>query len=245
MTHPVPAITADQMAAIDRLMDDYYGVAPVQLMELAGMAVARFARTLLAGVPIGQQRVVVLAGTGGNGGDALVAARFLQGWGVDVTVVLSRHPEDYRGLAASHLDTVGRLGIPILAGNTVTELPPAELLIDGLLGFSTTRPPAGTTAALIDLANASDTVRLAIDVPSGLHATTGEPYEPCLRADVTLTLALPKSGLLAPAATSYVGNLAVADIGVPPAAYARIGVDVPTGLFARQGIIPFSGGDQP
>ncbi len=245
MTHSVPAVTADQMATIDRLMDDHVGVAPVQLMELAGMAVASFARTVLAGVAPNERRVVVLAGTGGNGGDALVAARFLHGWGVDVTIVLSRHPDDYRGLTESHLATVGQLDILVLAGATMTELPPADLLIDGLLGFSTTRPPAGTTATLIELANASDAVRLAIDVPSGLNATTGQAYEPCLCADVTLTLALAKTGLLAPDAAAYVGNLAVADIGVPPVAYTHVGVDVPTDLFARQGIIPLTGGDHP
>lgn len=243
MTHAIPAVTADQMAIIDRLMDDHYGVAPVQLMEVAGMAIAGFARTLLAGLPTGQQRVVVLAGTGGNGGDALVAARFLHGWGVEVTVVLSRHPQNYHGLAGSHLDTADRLDIPILAGATLASLPPADLLIDGLLGFSTTRPPSDTVANLIGLANACDAVRLAIDVPSGLNATTGEAYEPCLRADLTLTLALAKTGLLNLRAAPYVGNLALADIGVPPAAYLQLGVDVPTDLFARHGIIPLTGED--
>ena len=245
MTFAIPAVTAEQMTAIDRLMDDHYGVAPVQLMELAGMAVAGFTRTLLAGIPPGRRRVVVLAGTGGNGGDALVAARFLHGWGVDVTIVLSRHPEDYHGLAASHLDTAGQLDITILAGTSLTALPPADLLIDGLLGFSTTRPPAGTPASLIELANTSDAVRLAIDVPSGLNATTGHAYEPCIRADVTLTLALAKTGLLNPEAAAYVGSLAVADIGIPPAAYNHAGVDVPTDLFAREGIIPLSGRENP
>ncbi len=245
MTAHVPAVTAEQMATIDRLMDDHYGVAPVQLMELAGMAVASFARTLLAGIPAGQQRVVVLAGTGGNGGDALVAARLLHGWGMDVSVVLSRHPDEYRGLPAAHLDTAGRLDIPMLAGSTLAELPPADLLIDGLLGFSTTRAPSGTIATLIELANASEAVLLAIDVPSGLNATIGEPYNPCLRADVTITLALAKTGLLEPSATPFVGNLALADIGVPPAAYTHVGVTVADDLFARQGIIPLTGGNQP
>jgi NAD(P)H-hydrate epimerase len=238
----IPAVTAAQMASIDVLMDDHYGVAPVQLMELAGMAVASFARTLLAAIPPSQRRVVVLAGTGGNGGDALVAARFLQGWGAAVTVILSRHPEEYHGLPAAHLDTVGQLGIPILAGTTVSDVPEADLIIDGLLGFSTTRPASGTIATLIELVNASEAVRLAIDVPSGLNATSGDVYDPCLRADVTLTLALAKTGLLVPDAAPWVGHLAVADIGVPPAAYAEIGVEVPVDLFAQQGIIPLSAG---
>lgn len=242
MTDWFPSVTPEQMAAIDRLMDDYYGVAPVQLMEVAGLAVATFGRALLPGGTAAGSRVTVLAGTGGNGGDALVAARFLHGWGAEVTVVLSRHAADYRGLAEAHLDTVGQLEIPVLAGDTLAVLPGAELVIDGLLGFSTTRAPTGTVANLIRLANALETTRLSIDVPSGLHGATGRAFDPCLRADVTLTLALPKTGLLMPDAQLWTGPLFVTDIGVPAVAYQSVGVEVPAALFTNRTVLAVPAG---
>jgi NAD(P)H-hydrate epimerase len=243
MTDRIPAVTPEQMAAVDRLMDEHYGVAPVQLMEVAGLAVATFSRALLPGNTAAGSRITVLAGTGGNGGDALVAARFLHGWGAAVTIVLSRHPDNYQGLTEAHLDTVGQLEIPVLAGETLTELPAAELVIDGLLGFSTTGAPRGTAANLIRLANAMDTTRLAIDVPSGLNAATGRAFDPCLQADATLTLALPKTGLVMSIAQPWTGSLFVTDIGVPAAAYQAVGVDVPATLFAWRTVLAIAPGD--
>lgn len=241
-TTAIPAVTAAQMATIDRLMADRFGVQPVQLMEIAGMAVARFARDLLPEAITTGRRVIVLAGTGGNGGDALVVARLLAGWGADVTVLLAKAPGEYRGLAAAHLATLGQLGVPSLLPDSGVEFPAGDLLIDGLLGFSTTRPPGGTVARLIRLANTSSMPKLAIDVPSGLNATTGVAYDPCLRAGSTLTLALPKTGLLAPAAQPWVGALTVADIGIPPVAYAHIGVVTPPALFAAAQFLPLTPG---
>jgi NAD(P)H-hydrate epimerase len=118
-------------------------------------------------------------------------------------------------------------------------LPESELVIDALLGFSLAGAPAGETAALIVAANAQAAPILAVDLPSGLAATSGEISEPCVRAVATLTLALPKTGLLVPAAREVVGELAVADIGVPPAAYGRIGIDVDV-LFATADVVDYS-----
>lgn len=119
-------------------------------------------------------------------------------------------------------------------------LPSADLIIDGLLGFGLSGSPTGTAARLIAAANTHPAPLLAIDLPSGLDARTGEPYEPCIRATATLTLALPKTGLLAPSARPYTGELAVADIGVPPAAYARLGVEVGH-LFSERSIVQVMG----
>jgi NAD(P)H-hydrate epimerase len=118
-------------------------------------------------------------------------------------------------------------------------LPESDLVIDALLGFSLAGAPEGETAALIVAANAQAAPILAVDMPSGLEATTGEVYDPCIRAEATLTLALPKTGLLVPAAREVVGELAVADIGVPSAAYRRIGIAVDA-LFATADVVDYS-----
>ena len=124
------------------------------------------------------------------------------------------------------------MGLPISDATLEPALPAADLIVDALLGFGLAGPPAGATAALIRAANAHPAPVLAVDLPSGLLATEGTPLDPCIQATATLTLALPKTGLLAPSARPVVGEIAVADIGVPPALYGRFGLAVGP-LFAR------------
>ncbi len=235
----LPSITAEQMGRVDRIMVDELGLDVLQLMELAGRAVAGFARSrFLGGDPRGR-RVVVLAGSGWNGGDGLVAARLLRGWGASVEVRLSHPPDRLRGAARHQHRILEALGIgPVRppAADEPPALPPADLLIDALLGFGLSGAPTGVAAALIRAVNVHPAPVLAVDLPSGLDATRGEPFDPCVRADATLTLALPKIGLLAPAAREWVGELHVADIGVPETAYARLGMVVGP-VFAEREIV--------
>lgn len=234
----LPALTAEQMAAVDRAMYEQFGLDVLQIMELAGRAVATFARQrFLAGEPRGR-RVLVLAGSGGNGGDAMVAARHLLAWGADVTVLVT-HPVDHlHGPAAHQAQVLTRLGLTLTTPPAGSEqhLPAADLVIDGLLGFSLHGAPRGLAADLIRAANAQPAPVLAIDVPSGLDATTDQAADPCIQATATLTLALPKTGLLQPAGRRVAGDLFVADIGVLPAALATVGVEVGP-LFAEREVI--------
>lgn len=237
---PPTAITAEQMADLDRIMLDELGIAPLQLMEIAGHAVATFARDRLLDRDASGKRVIALAGNGGNGGDALVAARLLTAWGAMVTIVTARPIADHDGLAAHHLDIARRWGIPVQVGSASadddTALDPAgaaaDLLLDGLLGFSLDGDPRGVTASLIERANGHPAPTLAIDLPSGLEATTGVIGTPCIRARMTLTLAMCKTGLLTPNASHVLGDLWVADIGVPPVAFGRVGLSFASAPFA-------------
>ena len=234
---PFPALTAAQMARVDRVMVEDLGLDIIQVMELAGRAVAAFARArFLGGDPRGR-RVVVRAGSGGNGGDGLVAARLLLGWGARVTVVPTHPPPALRGAAAHQHQILAAMGVPPLPPPDVAPvLPDADLVIDALLGFGLAGAPSGAAAALIRAANLHPAPVLAVDLPSGLDATEGAPFDPCVRAAATLTLALPKTGLLVPSARPLVGELHVADIGVPAVAYARIGMTAGP-LFAEQEIV--------
>ncbi len=239
---PIPALPAAEMARLDRLLGDEFGVDVLQLMELAGYAVAAEARRRLPGRDVRDRRVLILAGPGGNGGDGLVAARILGSWGARVDVVLSHDPARLRGPAAHQRQILVNLGQPPAgppSSDAPAALPAADLLIDALLGFGLAGPPSGPSAALIRAANAHGAPILAVDLPSGLDATTGIPYDPCIRAAVTLTLALPKTGLLLPAAASVVGDLVLADIGVPLAAWRRLGHDIPP-LFAQSSRLELS-----
>ncbi len=233
---PVPALTRAQMIEVDRAMIEDYGILLMQMMEHAGRHLAHLARIrLLDGDPRGR-RVIVLAGTGDNGGGALVAARRLHMWGARVTVVLTKEMSAYSEVPAHQLAIALRLGLQVVGADQVARLGPADALLDGVIGYSLSGPPRGAAAELIRWANAQEAPVLALDTPSGLDAGSGAVYMPAIAATATLTLALPKVGLLTPEAAPFVGELYLADIGVPPQLYAGLGLEVGP-IFAQDEIV--------
>jgi NAD(P)H-hydrate epimerase len=221
------------MAEVDRITVEELGFDVLQIMETAGRAVALFARQLLDGDPR-DKRISVLCGTGGNGGDGMVAARHLENLGSEVDIILSRRPE--HGAARHQLEILSRLGMTVREPGALAQLPPADLIVDALLGFSLAGAPRGEAARLIELANAHGAPILAVDLPSGMDATTGACFSPCIQALATLTLGLPKTGLLAPNVRQVTGNVVIADIGIPKAAYARAGIEIAP-VFALDDLI--------
>jgi hydroxyethylthiazole kinase-like uncharacterized protein yjeF len=211
------------MAEADRIAAEDLGIPLEVLMENAAHQVASAARLFLGGVA--GKRIVAFSGSGNNGGDALGALRHLSGWGAEVGAVLSGPPERLRPLARQQLDILEGLGV---AHDAAAE--DADLLLDGLLGYSVSGPPRDAVADLIRAANASRLPILAIDLPSGLHPDTGEPLGVTIRAALTVTLALPKRGLIATRSRALVGDLLLADIGIPPQAFDRLGIET-HGLF--------------
>lgn len=219
----VPAVTARQMAEVDRAAVEELGMSIEMLMENAARGVALAARAMLGSLE--GRRVVCLAGTGNNGGDALAAARRLQGWGAAVRCVLSGAREGLHGeLNERQHDIAVRSGIAVSAPEDA-RLDDADLLVDGLLGYSVRGAPRGSVASLIREAERAGVPVLAIDLPSGLDPDAGTPLGACVRAAATVTLALPKAGLLRPGARPFAGELLLADIGVPPGIYGRFGID--------------------
>lgn len=231
------ALTTAQMVEVDRAMVDDLHIELIQMMENAGRHLADLARSrFLAGDPRGQ-RVVVLAGTGGNGGGALVAARRLHGWGAEVRVVVTADDAGFTPVPAHQLDIIRRMDIAVGRHQSLDGIE-AAMVLDGVIGYSLRGAPRGEAAALIRWANGQQAPILALDVPSGLDATGGVIRDPAIRATATLTLALPKEGLLAAAAADHVGELYVADIGVPSSVYAGTGLGLEVGpVFARSEII--------
>jgi NAD(P)H-hydrate epimerase len=219
-----PAVTAEQMREVDRLMIDELGIDLQRMMENAGANLAT-----LAIDAIGPRSVCVLAGPGGNGGGGLTAARHLANRGVGVSVVPSEDDASFAPVPRQQIDILRRMGLDVLHDPA-----PADLIIDALIGYSLHGAPQGRAAELIRWANASDDPVLSLDLPSGLDATTGEACEPCVTATATMTLALPKTGLRS--APDRVGRLYLADISVPALVYARIGITVPP-VFAQSTIV--------
>lgn len=235
----IPSITVDQMREVDRLMIEEYGVTLLQMMENAGRALAELTRRRLGGSVEGRV-IVVLAGKGSNGGGGLSAARHLHNWGALVQVMLASPREALNDAAGHQLAALEAAGVMIsgYGRDREMELPvlwdDAAVIVDALLGYSLTGDPRGVYADLIRVANASRRPIISLDVPSGLDAGDGTIYSPTIDAAATLTLALPKTGLIE--GRAVVGDLYLADIGVPPALYAQMGLRVGT-IFTRDTIV--------
>ena len=230
-----PAVTAAQMREVDRTVVEDLGISLLQMMENAGRAFAELTRIQLSG--LSRRRVVVLAGHGGNGGGGLAAARRLAVWGAEVRVVLA-HPDAALAEAPAHqLASLRAIGVPVhRASEAAALMHEADVVLDALLGYSLVGPPREPEAVLIRTANSHGLPILALDLPSGLDPDRGVPHDPTIRATRTLALALPKVGVLRPEAASSVGELWLADISVPPTAYAKLGIALGP-LFAESDLI--------
>ena len=226
----LPALTTEQMIEVDRLMIEEYGITLMQMMENAGRNLAALARRMLNGVI--DRNIVVLCSAGNNGGGGLVAARHLLNWGARVSVKLVAEESKLKEVPAHQYRSLKKLG----AIKDEVDLDRAELIIDALIGYGLKGNPRGSIAEWIDRANRSTRSILALDAPSGLETTIGIPGQPCIKATATMTLALPKIGLLTQAAKSIVGELYVADISVPPELYTHLGFEVGA-IFAEESII--------
>lgn len=234
----VPAVTAAQMAEVDRLLVEVYRLDLIQLMENAGRHLARLASDrFLGGAPAGK-RVIVLAGAGGNGGGALAAARRLHAWGARVGAILSQPPRAFKGAPARQLRSLRAFGVEVRHHTPGDEPGSCDLVIDGLVGYRLSGPPRRPVARLVEWANAHPAPVLALDIPTGVDASSGQVFPAAIRARATMTLALPKAGLLADTARPHVGEIYLADIGVPPALYARPELGLIVGpLFAASDLL--------
>ncbi len=185
--------------------------------------------------------MLVLVGKGNNGGGGLVAARHLANAWAQVTVALAAEPDELSEVPGRQLGTLQRMGIDGSDRSTSLAelsalLADTDLVLDALVGYSLSGAPREPVASFIRAANATSAPRLSLDIPSGLEGDSGIPQEPCFRANTTLTLAWPKTGLLTEAARPYVGDLYLADISVPEPVYRAVGVKSGQ-VFARGPIL--------
>lgn len=231
----VPHLTTDHMIEVDRAMIEDYGIELIQMMENAGRGLARLAVSrFLGGSPSGK-KVIVLAGRGGNGGGALVAARRLHNWGASVEVALTRPAESFAGIPRHQLAIVQALGIPVHEQSLSFDTP--ELIVDGVIGYSLKGEPRGRAAELIQFANENPAAVLSLDTPSGIDTSSGTVHDPTVAATATFTLALPKAGLFTENTSPLVGELYLGDISVPPELYVSLGFTVYSRLFADSDIV--------
>jgi len=234
----IPYLTTEQMIEVDRAMIEDFGIELVQMMENAGRALAHLARARFLGGDSRDKRVIVMAGTGGNGGGALVCARRLHGWGAQVKVLLTKPERGFAPVPAHQLRILSQMHVEVDVPDIPIGGPSPDLIIDGVIGYSLRDAPTGMAGELIRWANAQRSPILALDVPSGVDATTGTVFDPAIAATATMTLALPKVGLRAPGVEAQVGELYLADISVPPSLYATLTLGLHVGhVFSQSDIL--------
>ena len=214
----VPAVTTDQMREIDRIAIEETGPNLFQMMENAGRNLAEMAIECL-GANWRQARIAVLAGSGGNGGGGIVAARHLANHGAHVELCLAL-PDKLGEIPAWQYKVFKSTGGKEVSPPDLVQ-EPVSLILDALIGYGLQSVPQGIFADLIGWMNRVDVPTLSLDIPSGMDSTTGEAPGEFVRATWTLTLALPKTGL----ASGKAGQISLADIGIPAAAYRRIGLN--------------------
>ncbi|HKL26120.1 MAG TPA: NAD(P)H-hydrate dehydratase [Desulfuromonadales bacterium] len=234
-------LTAAQMQEMDRRTIEEIGIPGAVLMENAGRGMADRITEKFAELAPGP--VLILAGKGNNGGDGYVIARHLneKGWQVQTLVLAER--SDIGGDAKLNLDILEACGGGIAFATeddaltrALSECPVPRLVIDALLGTGLTKPVKGKYATAIDWINRAPAAVAAVDIPSGLHASTGQVLGCCVSADLTATFGFAKIGQASYPGAGKVGELAVIDIGIPQvvAAAADDGCLLVTAEVARQ-----------
>ena len=217
-------VTAAEMRQIDQDTIEGIGIPGIVLMETAGSAIVRAIEQHYPTC----QRIGIFAGKGNNGGDGIVIARQLAHIGRDVRLFLVSPPDSFTGEAQTNLQIAKNLGLPIeeILGEKEEWkrgsveawkclMANCELLVDAILGTGLRGSVRDPIAAVINAINRLPTPILSVDLPSGLDADTGHPLGTSVRADRTVTIGLPKRGLLMHPGAELAGKLEVVDIGFP------------------------------
>ncbi|HEU0302415.1 MAG TPA: NAD(P)H-hydrate epimerase, partial [Longimicrobium sp.] len=220
----VSVLAAAEMRAWDERAITAHGVPEGVLMESAGRAAAAVVQRLY---PVG--RVVAVAGSGNNGGDALVAARTLRAWGRDVVLV---------HVGSSPPDATLLHGWDLQPGQSPDAFRGAGVVIDGLLGTGATGAPRAPYSDAIAAMNAAGAPVVALDGPSGVDLTTGAAPGEAVQAQVTVTFGAPKRGLLLFPGRRLAGRIAAVEIGFPPLAEDGATAALATPAWARSVLLP-------
>lgn len=214
----VPAITADQMREVDRIAVEETGPNLFQMMENAGRNLALLAMEIL-GNDWNKKSIVVLAGFGNNGGGGICSARHLLNRKCSVALYITE-PGKLTEAPAYQRKVFNLAGGKEISFQELNSQKPG-LIIDAIIGYGLRSFPKGNVFRAIQWANNSGAKILSLDIPSGIDATTGKFYGEFIKADTTLTLALPKTGLR----KENSGKLFLGDIGISPNAFSKLGLE--------------------
>jgi len=220
-------VTAEQMQNLDGTAINQYHVPGLELMENAGRSTVE-AIAARYGSPV-DKRIAILVGPGNNGGDGLVIARLLHEQGGRPEVYMLVAGDTLQGDARINFELLAQLPVPVqylLDNDTISTLkdPLAKswLVVDSLFGTGLTRAVTGRFAKVIGAINEAHRPVVAVDIPSGLCSDTGKPLGVCVCADLTVTFGLAKTGQVSYPGKTSVGELVIADIGIPSEAVQQL-----------------------
>jgi NAD(P)H-hydrate epimerase len=225
----IKVVTAEQMRRIDQHTIEKIGIPGMVLMENAAKATFHIIEKILTNGS--SSRVAVFCGKGNNGGDGFAISRYLWNKGVEVIVYLTGRETELKGDAKRNYDIIRNLGLDIHFLSKKADLSrilrfPPDLVIDALLGTGISGAVYGFLKEVIDLINQLPCAVIAVDVPSGLNSDSGVVDGAVVVAEVTVTLGLPKFCQVFHPAKSYVGDLYIADIGIPASVCDSAGIQV-------------------
>lgn len=223
-------VTAETMRRLDRKTIEEAGIPGMVLMENAGRGAAGEILRSYSPIP-GRKKVAIVAGRGNNGGDGFVIARYLINRGLAVTVFLLALPEEVKGDAETNLSILLRMQADVraISGEDAwkaarPEFSACGLIVDAIFGTGLSSDVRGLQREVINDMNRSGVPVVSVDLPSGLHADTGEVLGTCVKADCTITFALPKAGLFIYPGADYAGRVKVVDISIPAALIEEEGI---------------------
>lgn len=199
-------VTAEQMRHYDQTTIKKIGIPSVVLMERAALAARD---EILSGFPLSQHKIVVVAGSGNNGGDGLALARLLHIAGLHVSIINVGNPDHASEEHKIQEHICHYYQIP--ENTDLKELNDATMIVDAIFGIGINRPVTGHYADVIKQINQSSAVKLALDMPSGINTDTGEIMGCAVKADTTVTFAFNKVGLTKDPGKQYAGRIALAD----------------------------------
>ena len=223
-----PLPDAETMRAVDRWAIDEQGVSGLDLMERAGQGVTRAVE-----VHASDGSVAVLCGKGNNGGDGLVVARLLREASRAVTVICTAPLEEFEGDAAANLARLPG-DVPISLAQGADAIASATVIVDALLGTGFAGEPHGAVANAITAINEAPGGVVAVDVPSGVDASTGAVSGEAVRADVTVTFHAAKPGLWIMPGKAHAGEVHTIDIGIPRGAPMAAKVGLTSSAIAKE-----------
>lgn len=221
-------VTAAQMRAIDRDAIERVGIPGPDLMENAGRGIADEILSDHIKDPL-NSRTVVFCGKGNNGGDGFVVARCLAEEGVQVAVYFIGPVDQLSEDARLNFDRARKLELALHEVSSVDDLPDmleCDLIVDAIFGTGFSGAPRGIAEQLIEYINRQHAETIAVDIPSGLNADTGEHEGGVVEADSTYTLALPKYGLFLSPGREVSGTVETIPIGIPESVIERQGLEV-------------------